>query len=71
MAVQIDPPDRRPGRTDTPQTDEFSIGIVFTVDLVLGATANVSFEGGFSVDIPTGSTFTMPLDLSKDNIADL
>ncbi|KAK6087008.1 hypothetical protein SCUP234_02101 [Seiridium cupressi] len=45
------------------------IGILFSVDLVLGLTGEVATDTGFQVAIPDASSFTLPLDPSKDSIA--
>ncbi|KAI0538736.1 hypothetical protein GGR58DRAFT_283621 [Xylaria digitata] len=47
----------------------FQIGVVFSVDLVLKVTGKVETEGGFKVIIPDGSSFIIPFDESKPNIA--
>ncbi|KAI8624061.1 hypothetical protein F5Y19DRAFT_491637 [Xylariaceae sp. FL1651] len=47
----------------------FQVGVVFSVDLVLGLTGKVETTGGFKVAIPDGSTFKIPFDQSKPNIA--
>ncbi|KAI0473644.1 hypothetical protein GGR56DRAFT_541787 [Xylariaceae sp. FL0804] len=47
----------------------FQVGVVFSIDLVLGITGQVEANGGFRVAIPDGSTFSMPLDDSKPNTA--
>ncbi|KAF2969694.1 hypothetical protein GQX73_g3931 [Xylaria multiplex] len=47
----------------------FQIGVVFSVDLVLKVTGKIKTEGGFKVVIPDGSSFIIPFDESKPNIA--
>ncbi|KAI1378762.1 hypothetical protein F4677DRAFT_378562 [Hypoxylon crocopeplum] len=47
----------------------FTVGITFGVDLVIGISAEVEVEGGFQVAIPDGSSFTIPLDPTVDNVA--
>ncbi|KAI0435028.1 hypothetical protein F5Y09DRAFT_337121 [Xylaria sp. FL1042] len=47
----------------------FQIGVVFSVDLVLKITGEVETEGGFKVTIPDGSSFIIPFDQSKPNVA--
>ncbi|CAJ2499900.1 Uu.00g027530.m01.CDS01 [Anthostomella pinea] len=47
----------------------FQVGVVFSVDLVLGIKGQVETTGGFEVSIPDVSSFTMPLDTSKENTA--
>ncbi|KAI0837585.1 hypothetical protein F5Y06DRAFT_69204 [Hypoxylon sp. FL0890] len=48
---------------------DFSVGLTFGVDLVLGITGEIQTEGGFQVSIPDGSSFTIPLDPTIKNIA--
>ncbi|KAI0976620.1 hypothetical protein F4678DRAFT_413940 [Xylaria arbuscula] len=47
----------------------FQIGVVFSVDLVLKVDGQVETEGGFKVAIPDGSSFIIPFDQSKPNVA--
>ncbi|KAI0810309.1 hypothetical protein GGR55DRAFT_133789 [Xylaria sp. FL0064] len=47
----------------------FQLGVVFSVDLVLKITGKVETEGGFKVTIPDGSSFIIPFDQSKPNVA--
>ncbi|KAK5631610.1 hypothetical protein RRF57_007324 [Xylaria bambusicola] len=47
----------------------FQIGVVFSVDLVLKVDGKVETEGGFKVTIPDGSSFIIPFDDSKPNVA--
>ncbi|KAI3338251.1 hypothetical protein F4824DRAFT_499587 [Ustulina deusta] len=47
----------------------FQIGVVFSLDLVLKVTGKVETEGGFKVVIPDGSSFIIPFDESKPNVA--
>ncbi|KAI1871550.1 uncharacterized protein JN550_004544 [Neoarthrinium moseri] len=47
----------------------FQVGLVFTVDLVLGLSGEANVGGGFQVSIPDGSTFKLPLDPGKDHTA--
>ncbi|KAI1309775.1 hypothetical protein F5Y03DRAFT_347337 [Xylaria venustula] len=47
----------------------FQIGVVFSVDLVLKVDGKVETEGGFKVAIPDGSSFIIPFDQSKPNVA--
>jgi hypothetical protein len=47
------------------------IGVVFFVDLILGAKGDVEADGGFQVSIPDGSSFALPLNTSLQNIAAL
>ncbi|OTB05638.1 hypothetical protein M426DRAFT_127692 [Hypoxylon sp. CI-4A] len=47
----------------------FQVGIVFSVDLVLGITGEITTEAGFEVSIPDGSSFTIPLDPGTPNVA--
>ncbi|TRX96462.1 hypothetical protein FHL15_002734 [Xylaria flabelliformis] len=47
----------------------FQIGVVFSVDLVLKVSGKVNTEGGFKVAIPDGSTFMIPFDEAKPNVA--
>ncbi|RWA03980.1 hypothetical protein EKO27_g11128 [Xylaria grammica] len=47
----------------------FQIGVVFSIDLVVKVTGKVETEGGFKVAIPDGSSFIIPFDESKPNIA--
>lgn len=53
------------------QGPNFQLGVVFSIDLVLGITGEVSAESGFELKIPDGAAFTMPLDLDLENTADL
>ncbi|KAI1338746.1 hypothetical protein F5Y15DRAFT_96917 [Xylariaceae sp. FL0016] len=56
-------------RTESPigvSGSNFLVGVVFSVDLVLGITGKVETKGGFQVIIPDGSSFTMPLDVTKE-----
>ena len=55
----------------TRQGPNFQLGVVFSIDLVLTITGEVSVESGFEIKIPDGATFTMPLDLDIENTADL
>ncbi|KAH8198926.1 hypothetical protein TruAng_006887 [Truncatella angustata] len=45
------------------------IGIVFSVDLVLGLTGEVNVNGGFQITVPDTSSFTLSLDPTKDVVA--
>ncbi|KAI0861059.1 hypothetical protein F4860DRAFT_476713 [Xylaria cubensis] len=47
----------------------FQIGVVFSVDLVLKVSGKVDTEGGFKVAIPDGSSFMIPFDEAKPNVA--
>ncbi|KAI1752822.1 hypothetical protein F4782DRAFT_500162 [Xylaria castorea] len=47
----------------------FQIGVVFSVDLVLKVSGKVETEGGFKVAIPDGSSFMIPFDEAKPNVA--
>ncbi|GAW16162.1 hypothetical protein ANO14919_055850 [Xylariales sp. No.14919] len=47
----------------------FQIGVVFSIDLVVKVTGKIETEGGFKVAIPDGSSFIIPFDESKPNIA--
>ncbi|KAJ8113187.1 hypothetical protein ONZ43_g5209 [Nemania bipapillata] len=47
----------------------FQIGVVFSVDLVLKITGKIETKGGFKVAIPDGSSFLIPFDQSKSNVA--
>ncbi|KAI0187114.1 hypothetical protein EV127DRAFT_513982 [Xylaria flabelliformis] len=47
----------------------FQIGVVFSVDLVLKVSGKVNTEGGFKVAIPDGSSFMIPFDEAKPNVA--
>ncbi|KAI1089789.1 hypothetical protein F5B19DRAFT_357701 [Rostrohypoxylon terebratum] len=46
---------------------EFSAGITFNIDLVVGVTAEIETKGGFEVTIPDGSSFTINLDEKVGN----
>ncbi|ETS75627.1 hypothetical protein PFICI_12571 [Pestalotiopsis fici W106-1] len=46
------------------------IGIVFSVDLVLGLSGEVATNAGFEVVLPDSSSFALSLDPSKDVVAD-
>ncbi|KAI0454840.1 hypothetical protein F5B21DRAFT_221680 [Xylaria acuta] len=47
----------------------FQIGVVFSVDLVLKISGKVETEGGFKVAIPDGSSFMIPFNDAKPNVA--
>ncbi|KAH8166206.1 hypothetical protein CIB48_g2056 [Xylaria polymorpha] len=47
----------------------FQIGVVFSVDLVLKISGKVETEGGFKVAIPDGSSFMIPFNEAKPNVA--
>ncbi|KAJ3571199.1 hypothetical protein NPX13_g5460 [Xylaria arbuscula] len=47
----------------------FEVGVVFSVNLVLKVDGQVETEGGFKVTIPSGSSFIIPFDDSKPNVA--
>ncbi|KAI0141547.1 hypothetical protein GGR57DRAFT_406504 [Xylariaceae sp. FL1272] len=47
----------------------FQVGLVFSVDLLIGLVGEVDTTGGFEVSIPDGSSFVVPLDDDKPNVA--
>lgn len=47
----------------------FQLGVVFTVDLVLKVNGKIETGGGFKVAIPDNSSFMIPFDVSKPNVA--
>ncbi|KAI1171777.1 hypothetical protein F4777DRAFT_582571 [Nemania sp. FL0916] len=47
----------------------FTVGVVFSVDIVLTITGTVDTQGGFKVAIPSGSSFMIPFDDAKPNVA--
>ncbi|KAJ2987191.1 hypothetical protein NUW58_g4639 [Xylaria curta] len=49
----------------------FQIGVVFSVDLAIELNGEVETKGGFQVAIPDGSSFLIPFDASKPNVANL
>ncbi len=53
------------------QGPNFQLGAVFFVELALGITGEVSANSGFQLTIPDGSAFTMPLDPTQGNTANL
>lgn len=58
-------------KTCVVQGPGFQIGVVFSVDLVLKISGKVETEGGFKVAIPDGSSFMIPFNEAKPNVANL
>ncbi|KAI1267692.1 hypothetical protein F5Y18DRAFT_424825 [Xylariaceae sp. FL1019] len=47
----------------------FQVGLIFSVDLLIGLVGEVDTTGGFQLAIPDGSSFVVPLADDKPNVA--